>query len=176
MKIKFKNMKRIAIISTLFICLTASAQKKGVTMQDFQGLPGSWTGQLTYTDYSDDKKQATLQAKLEIVDRQDSLELSTAYTDPDGKTVADKGSLRIFDDGKQLFYDGNEFDIISVRRLGDRLTITADRDGKDNNKEAAIRETFIIGTGIFNITKQISYDGTNKFFVRNMMQFRKAVK
>ena len=169
-------MQRIAIVSTLFICLTASAQKKDATMQDFQGLPGKWTGSLTYTDYSDDKKQVTLPAKVEIVDEKDSVALISTYTEPNGKTVSDKSRICIFDDGKQLFYEGYALDIISVRRTGDRLTITADRDGSDNKREAIVREILIIGPGIFNITQQIKYENTEKFFVRNTMQLRKTAK
>lgn len=142
-------------------------------MRDLEGLPGYWTGQLTYTDYSDDKKQVSLSTKLEIINKKDSLQLNYTYTEPNGKTVTEKGDIRIYEDGKQLAYDGGEFDIVAVRRFGDRLTIIGERDGTDNNKEATIRETFIIGPGIFNIVKEVKYENAEKFLVRNQLQLRK---
>jgi len=163
------------ILSSLLLLSSTIAftQKKGATMRDLDGLPGSWAGTLTYTDYSDDKKQVTLPTKLEIVGRNDSLIFNYSYTEPNGKVVTDKGDMRIYDDGKQLLYDGNEFDIVAVRRVGDRLTIIGDREGKDNDKDAAIRETFVIGPGVFNITKEVKYETAEKFFVRNKLQLRK---
>ena len=53
------------------------------------------------------------------------------------------------------------------------IGIIADREGSDNNKEADIRETFIVGPGVFNITKEVKYEGKEKYFTRNQLQCRK---
>ena len=165
---------KLILTSLLFLSATfAFAQKKGATMRDLEGLPGNWTGTLTYTDYSDDKKQVSLLAKLEIVTINDSLRFKYSYTEPNGKVVKDNGDMRIYNEGKQLLYDGHEFDVMAVRRVGPRLTIIGERDGTDNDKEAIIRETFVIGSGVFNITKEVKYETAAKFFVRNQLQLRK---
>ena len=142
-------------------------------MKDLAGLPGSWTGTLTYTDYSDDKKQVVLPTSLTIADLKDSLSLTYSYTEPNKKIVTEVGSLYVYEGGETLFYDGNEFDIVAVRRLGDRLTIIADREGMDNNKEADIRETFIIGPATLNVHKEVKYEGTEKYFMRNQLNLKK---
>ena len=165
---------KLVFTSLLFLFATvASAQKKGATMRDLAGLPGKWSGTLTYTDYSDDKKQVVLPAKLEIVNLADSLGFKYSYTEPNGKVVTDNGDMRIYGEGKQLNYDGHQYDIMAVRRMGERLTIIAERDGQDNDKESIIRETFIIGPGVFNITKEVKYETAEKFIVRNHLQLRK---
>ena len=165
---------KLILTSLLFISATAAfAQKKDATMRDLAGLPGNWIGQLTYTDYKDDKTQVTLPTKLEIMMVNDSLRFQYSYTESNGKVVKDNGDMSIYNDGKQLFYDDHEFDVMAVRRKGDRLTIIGERDGTDNDKEAIIRETFIIGPGVFNIVKEVKYETAEKFFVRNQLQLRK---
>ena len=165
---------KLILTSVLVLSATfAFAQKKDATMRDLAGLPGTWTGQLTYTDYKDDKTQVSLATKLEIINSTDSLQFKYAYTEPNGKVVKDNGDMRIYNDGKQLSYDGHEFDIMAVRRKGERLTIIGERDGTDNDKEAIIRETFIIGPGVFNIVKEVKYETAEKFLLRNQLQLRK---
>lgn len=163
------------IVHILFFLLPAFsfAQKKELTYKDLKGLTGNWAGQLVYTDYSDDKTQVTLPTKLEVVDMNDSVALNFTYMEPNGKTVMDKGSLRTYEEGKKLWYDGFEFDILAVRRNGERLIVIAEREGPDNNKQADIRETFVIGPMVFYIKKEVKYEGTDKFFTRNGMQFKK---
>ena len=163
------------IVHILFFLLPAFsfAQKKELTYKDLKVLTGNWAGQLVYTDYSDDKTQVTLSAKLGVVDMNDSVALNFTYTEPNGKTVTDKGSMRIYEEGKKLWYDGFEFDILAVRRNGERLIVIAEREGSDNNKQSDIRETFIIGPMVFNIKKEVKYEGAEKFFTRNTLQFKK---
>ena len=164
------------LILASFFVLSATfafAQKKGATMRDLDGLPGKWSGTLIYTDYSDDKKQVSLAAKLEIIKLADSLGFKYSYTEPNGKVVTNNGDMNIYGDGKQLTYDGRQFDIMAVRRMGERLTIIAERDGQDNHKDAVIRETFVIGPGVFNVTKEVKYETAEKFIVRNQLQLRK---
>ena len=115
----------------------------------------------------------SLPALLIITSKTDSLGLDYSYTQTNGKIVANKGDLRIYNEGTNLQLDGIEYVIVAVRREGPRLTIIAERDGTDNNKEATIRQTFIIGPGILNITKEVKYETQEKFFVRTYMRLRK---
>ncbi len=166
-------MKIIFSIAFFFFSVATSAQRNSASMKDLKGLQGNWGGQLTYTDYSDDKKQVTLPTTLAIVDMNDSIGLSFIYTEPTGKTVTEKSSMRIYEDGKNMSYEGKGYDIDAVRRNGERLTIIIETEGTDNNKTADIRFTFIIGPAVFNIQKQVKYEGTEKYFTRNTLQFTK---
>lgn len=166
-------MKTILYILFILLPVFSFAQKKEFTDKDLKALTGNWAGQLVYTDYSDDKTQVTLPAKLQVLDMNDSVALNFTYTEPNGKTVTDKGSLRTYEEGKKLWYDGFDFDILAVRRNGERLIIIAEREGSDNNKQADIRETFVIGPMVFNIKKEVKYEGAEKFFTRNTLQLKK---
>ena len=166
-------MKLILASLLLFPVIFACAQKRGATQHDLDSLPGYWTGSITFTDYSDDHTKQSLPALLIITSKTDSLALDYSYTQTNGKIVANKGDLRIYNEGTNLQLDGIEYVIVAVRREGPRLTIIAERDGTDNNKEATIRQTFIIGPGILNITKEVKYETQEKFFVRTYMRLRK---
>jgi hypothetical protein len=166
-------MKIILTGLCFFLSALSFAQNRGFTYKDLKGLEGNWAGQLVYTDYSDDIKQVSLQASLSVIDMKDSLGMSFMYTEPNGKTVTDKYSMRIYGNGEKLVYDGMEFDISAVRRSGPRLVVIVEREGTDNNREADIRETFIIGPAVFNIQKEVRYEGSEKYFTRNKIQFTK---
>jgi len=167
-------MKFILTSLLLLITTFAFTQKKGATMRDFDSLPGNWTGQfIYYTSDAAGVTQTTVQTKLEIVNKVDSLVLNFTPVAANSKTSAFQSSLRIFDDGKQLFYDSHEFDIVAVRRVGQRLTIIADREGTDDKKDATIRETFVIFPGVLNVTTEVKYDTAEKFIVRNKLELKK---
>lgn len=163
------------ILSFLFLSISviAAAQRGGVTESELKKLVGSWAGTLTYTDYSDDKTQSTLPAKLEIVDLKDSLGFNYTYTEPNGKLVTDKSSLRFYTEGDKLGIDGETWFLSEVRRRGIRLTLIADKDATDNNKEAEIRKIITIGPSTLNIIKQVKYKGAKDYFIRNKTELQK---
>lgn len=160
-------MRYAVSILFMFFVSICPAQKKSASPADLKDLPGNWKGQLVYTDYKDDKTQVTLQTTIHISSSGDSMLMDFTYTEPNGKKVTDKGSIRIYNDGKNIYYDGNEYDIIRVARNGARLTIIAEREGNDNDREADIRDTFIIGPDNINFKKEVKYVNEAKYFVRN---------
>lgn len=166
-------MKIILCCLFLSISVIAAAQRGGVTAGELKKLVGTWAGTLTYTDYSDDKTQSSLPAKLEIVDLKDSLGFNYTYTEPNGKLVTDKSSLRFYAGGDKLGIDGETYFLSAVRRRGVRLTLIADKEGTDNNKEAEIRKTIIIGPSLLNIIKEVKYTGAKDYFVRNKTELQK---
>ncbi len=166
-------MKIILSCLFLFFSVCATAQRNGLTDKDLKDLAGNWSGTLTYTDYSDDKTHTSLPTQLVIVDLKDSLGLNFTYTEPNGKKVTDKSSLRIYEDGDKLNIDGHVYFIAAVRRKGIRLTIIAENEGEDNNKAAEIRQTIIIGPSILNILKEVRYTGMKDYFIRSKTELQK---
>lgn len=166
-------MKIILASLLLFSSFFAAAQKGGVTADELNKLAGNWSGTLTYTDYSNDTSKTSLPTKLEIIDLKDSLGFNYTYTEPNGTLVKDKGSLRYLKEVDQLFIDGDTYYVNAVRRRGVRLTIIADREGTDNNKEAEIRKTITIGPSVLIIIKEVKYSGAKEYFVRNKTELQK---
>ncbi len=166
-------MKIILVCLLLFSSFFATAQKGGVTADELKKLAGNWSGILTYTDYSNDKSKTSLPTKLEIVDLKDSLRFNYTYTEPSGKLVKNKGSLRYLKEEDQLIIDGDTYYVNAVRRRGVRLTIIADREGTDNDKPAEIRKTITIGPSLLIIIKEVKYSGAKEYFIRNKTELQK---
>ncbi len=165
-------MKIILSVSFFLLSALAIAQNKGLTYKDLRGLQGNWAGQTITTGYLD-KKQVTFQTTLVVIDMIDSIRLTFNNTEPNGKSVTNKNSMRIYEDGKKLGYDGEEFDIAAVRRNGERLIVIVEREGTDNKKPVDFRYTFIIGPAVFNIQEETKYEGDEKYFVTNKIQLTK---
>lgn len=168
-------MKTIFTALILFAAFTATAQvgARGVSAKDFQDLTGTWTGKLVYTDYGDDKTQVSLPAQAQIVYLKDSVLMNFTYTEPNGKQVIDKGSLRMYGDGDKISINGEEYLVNAVRRKGVRLSIIAEKEGTDINKEAIIRKTVIMGPGILIINKYVQYTGAKTWLLRNKTELSK---
>lgn len=166
-------MKIILACLLLFSSFFAAAQKGGVTAEELKKLAGNWSGTLIYTDHSNDTSKTSIPTKLEIIDLKDSLGFSYTYTEPGGNLVKKKGSLRYFKEEDQLFIDGDTYYVSAVRRRGVRLTIIADREGADNNKEADIRKTITIGPSVLIIIKEVRYRGAKEYFVRNKRELQR---
>ena len=137
-------------------------------MRDFEGLACSWTSEYTYLDDKSDSCTTTVKKKVEIVNKGDSMELK--FTNDKGMS---RTSLRIYNEGKNLGYGPFEYDIVAVRRLGDRLIIIADREGTGSNKGLIIRQTFTIWPGILNITRETEKEGTDRFYADSWDKLKK---
>ena len=100
----------------------------------------------------------------------DTLLLKSCYTEPDGNVVKDSAFLYINDSASQVTYTGDVYSIMRVRRTGSRLIIVTTTDGKDNNRDAEIRQTFTLSAKSFSILKQVRYlDGAEDFFMRHQL-------
>ena len=168
-------MKIICSILFFFLSVCVVAQRPtGVTEKELKDLVGNWAGTMVYTGYGNDKSQVTLATTLEIVDMKDSLVFNYTYTEPGGKQVKEKNSMRIYEDGNRLSFDSAQFDIVATRRRGPRLTIIAEREGAENFRSADFQETIILGPGILNFTKGIRYmDMTDAYFIRKRLTLKK---
>ena len=168
-------MKIIFSILFFFFSMIVIAQPPaGVTDNELKALVGNWAGSMVYTGYTDEKSQVTLATKLEIVDMKDSLVFNFTYTEPGGKQITEKKSLRIYENGNRLSFDSAQFDIVVTRRRGPRLTIIAERTGVENFRSADFQEIINLGPGILNFTKGIRYmDMTDAYFIRKRVTLTK---
>lgn len=156
----------------LSVCLTAQ-KSIGVTDKELKELVGTWTGTMVYTTDYGGKTQVTLPTTLEIVDMKDSLGFNYTYTEPGGKPVTEKNSMRIYEDGNKLSFDSAQFDIVETRRRGVRTTIIAEREGADKFRSADFQEIIIMGSANLNITLKTRYMDMTEYFISKRLALTK---
>ena len=146
----------------------------GLTEKEMKDLVGNWSGTMVYTGSGTEKVQITVQVKLEVVDRKDSLVFNYTYTDPAGKETKEKNSFRIYEEGNRLSFDGAQFDIVDTRRRGPRITIIAEREGAENFRAADYQEMINFGPSILNFTNGIRYmDMSDAYAIRKRVTLTK---
>lgn len=149
-------------------CSKGFAQDNIITASDFAPLISTnWKGNLTYTDYTSGKL-TKIPVNLSVMQINDtSFELSLNFPDEPQANGAD--TIHILNDGTYL--DNKK--IVSVQKSGNAATITGESTGSDNNKPAQFRYTYVISLSKFTITKEVRYDDSNEYFLRNKYQFNK---
>jgi hypothetical protein len=167
-------MKIIFSALFMFLQIVVFAQTaKPVTNAELKALVGNWTGSMVATGFVDGKNQHNFSTALEVTDMQDSLMFNITYTDETGKQLFEKYPLRIYDNGDKLSFDSTQFEITDIRRRGIRLTIYAEREGYDTNRQVEWQDIFIIGPGILNITKGIRYPDMINFSIQKRLTLTK---
>lgn len=166
-------MKTIVSLFFFFCSMAAVAQpgRTSITEKEIKDLVGHWAGTMVYTA---DSSQVTSAVDLKVIDAKDSLVFYYSYTQKDGKQFSDTNSLRVYEDGNKLIFDGQQLEIMATRRRGVRLTIIAERAGVENYRSADFQETINIGPGILNYTKGIRYmDMSEAYFIRKRVTLTK---
>lgn len=157
------------IILGLLIFLSAckgGEQKDTVSFKDLEPLKGTWTGKQDILA-SDDTSWVSYPTTLEISTLKDTLELGFSFRAANGEELEEKGIFYIHEDGKKLNFGPSEYNIQSVNRANNDLTIIAMKEDEDNDKQADIRLTIGIHSNR-NLTmlREVKYKGTEKFFKR----------
>lgn len=152
------------IVLTLVSALAVFSQDS-VVAADLKQLEGAkWVGELTYLDYSSNKR-TTIKSNVTI------------------SRSTDKESIWIFDfeyplepkanskKDVKLATDGREFDGETVserKKLADgTLRIVTTSRGKDNGRDATYIKTYSIGIKSFSVKKEVRIDGSSEIFERN---------
>lgn len=146
--------------------VSASAQTASISARDLKPIEGrQWTGTLTYLDYTSGKK-TTIKSNI-VVTHSDSDALSWTFEMHYPLEPAADGK-----DEVKLSLDGRTFDGESViertKLSGGILRVVTTGRGKDDNRDAVFRHTYLIGKKTFSIRKEVKFDGSNDFFERNI--------
>jgi len=171
-------MNLIQMSATLFLVFSfgilaaqenSTEQEYSVTKQDIDKLIGGWTGMLTYVDYSS-KKQYSMPCNLKINGNERKLKLSYSY--PNEPNANSKGKIKVSKDGSTI----NKKKIVSKTvDSANNVEIKVEHLGKDGNegKNALIRETYKIGMEYFVIRKEVKFEGTSNWMIRNEYDFKR---
>jgi hypothetical protein len=164
-------MKKIILVWFVALFFSAFAQTPKVKVKDLQNLTGAqWTGTLTYLDYRKNTR-VSIPSNLTVTQsKDDKSSWIFEYQYPDEPKANSKETIAISKDGKT--FDGKT--VIERTRLADKtLKIVMEKSGSDNDKKALFRFTYLLGKTSFSIKKEVRYEETTDFFVRNEYSWKR---
>ncbi|WEK69868.1 MAG: hypothetical protein P0Y62_18930 [Candidatus Chryseobacterium colombiense] len=169
-------MKQLTNILLVGFCLltatlTQAQKKMNGLVNDFIKVEGSWTGQLTYLDYSSGKPY-TMSADLEIKRIPNTNEFLFVHTYPKEKSANKTDTIIISKDGQ---YIGKE-KLVSRKKLSNGATmIITEKEGKDGNdgKKATIRQTYTLGNSSFSTQKDVLFSGETAWIKRHEYVYKR---
>jgi hypothetical protein len=168
---------RLIFVTILFSSSVIMAQtklnpeKNVIEISDIQNLIGDWEGTLTYIDYTSNNP-FSMPSALEIKSRKKNRKLILYYKYKNEPKANSKSKFKISKDGSEL----NGKSIISrLKKTEGNIQIITEYSGKDgnDNKNAKIRNIYIIGVEKFVMRKEVQFEGTNDWIMRNEYNFNK---
>lgn len=162
-----KNTLTNILIVFAFLLPNIIYSQNIVTTDDLKTLLGEWTGSLTYTDYSTNKP-FTMPANLIVSQGKNNDQLILNINYPNEPNANSRDRIRISKDGTQL----NKLEVKSKQVLPNgQVQITTQYSGKDNGKQALIKNTYTIGTSEFIIRKEVKFQNSDDWLVRNEYKY-----
>lgn len=149
--------------------ISKTSSESKIVPEDLKIILGDWTGTLTYLDYSSGKPY-TMPANLSVKQGKNDFELLLLITYPNEPKANRSEKIKISKDGKQL----NKKHIKAKEELpnGQAQMIT-EYEGKDNKKKALIRNTYILSGKQFTIRKEVQFENSDKWIIRNEYNYNK---
>lgn len=164
---KFISIWLIAISFSVFVFGLAPKVK----IKDLQNLTGAqWMGTLSYLDYGKNTK-VSIPSNLTVTQsKENKTSWIFEYQYPDEPKANSKKIVAISEDGKTF----NDETVVERTSLADKsLRIVTEKSGTDNDKKALFRYTYLLGKTNFSIKKEVRYEGTNEFFLRNEYSWKR---
>lgn len=156
-------MKQLFVIAAL-IFLQSPVISQRVSINDFKNIEGSWSGQLTYLDYTSNKQESINANMKGHTKGNNQFELDFRYPGETGKGGSDVYSLQ--KNGRAI----NGMKVLERTESSDgSLKIVLEDKGKDgnDNKKATFNFILEMGNNKFVMTKMVKFDGEKEFFQRN---------
>ena len=163
-------MKILLSLALIFFSVfTAVAQTARLSHKDLNPLEGGkWVGSLTYLDYSSGKS-TSIKSDISVSKLSDR-KWSFAFTYPDEPKANSKDNVILGDHGRT--FDGET--VVERTKLRDGVTrLVTSRAGKDNDKPATIRHTYLISKREFSIKKEVKLDSGGDYFERHIYSWRR---
>lgn len=137
-----------------------------ISVKDFKPVYGSWQGTITYKDYTSGKP-FTMPANLTVNPAPTNKnQLVLIYEYPNEPKANGNDTMSFSVDGQQL---NNETLVSKTKKDKGTLEIITERAGVDgnDNKKALIRHVYTISKKRFIIRKEVKFDGTGEYIMRN---------
>jgi hypothetical protein len=161
-------MKRF-LFTIVIAFIFSSIQAQSLQVKDLSSSVGSWEGKLTYLDYSSGKPY-TMLANIKISLTADNMGYVMSYEYPKEPHANSKDTT---------FIVGNYFGkdkIVKFKKHSDaEYKMTTEVDGNDGNenKKAVLRHTYLLKSNTFSVTKEVKFEGSDKWIKRNEYLFNR---
>lgn len=172
---KITSNKFFIVFAVFFTCQIFAQQsnsiitEKTVGPEDIEIILGNWTGSLTYIDYSSNKPY-TMPADVTVKQGKNKNKLTLNFKYSNEPKANSQGQISISKKGDKI----NKEIIVSKRKLSnEKLEIITEYNGTDNKKNALIRNKYILGNKQFVIRKEVKFEKSNKWIMRNEYSFER---
>lgn len=130
-------------------------------------ISGKWKGTLTYIDYGTNKP-FTMPANVSVEQGKNEYQVQLLINYPKEPNANSKDKIKISKDG--LLLNKRK---VATRQIvtNQEVKITTEYTGKDNNKNALIRNVYILGPKRFIIRKEVKFDDSEDWLMRNEYNF-----
>ena len=160
------NLTKILIVFAFLLPINNYSQNI-VTTDDLKTLLGEWAGTLTYIDYGTNKP-FTMPANLIVSQGKNNNQIVLNNNYPNEPNANSRDKIKISIDGTQL----NKLDIKSKQVFPNgQVQITTQYSGKDNGKQALIKNIYIFGTSEFIIRKVVKFENSDDWLMRNEYKY-----
>ena len=161
---------RILLILVVTPFLGQAQEKEDlVSIDDLDLIIGEWQGTLTYIDYgSGSPYTMPVEATITAGKKNNLLQIEMVY--PNEPKANNSSKITISRDGKSI----NKQTIVSrlINASGEVEIITED-SGKDDNRQATIRHTYILGKDRFINRKEVRFAEQDDWLMRNEFSYRR---
>lgn len=127
-------------------------------------------GTLVYLDYRSNK-EVSIPSNLTVTESEgDNLTWIFEYEYPKEPKANSKANVILTKDGARI----NDEVVVERQILdGGILRLVTERRGKDNDRDALFRYTYLIGESTFSIKKEVRPEGSTQFFERNRYSWKR---
>ena len=150
---------------------SVSIKEAKIQRDDVQLLTGAqWAGTLTYLDYRSNKK-VSIPANLSVKPNgDDKWSWVFEYQYPDEPHANSSEIIRLSKDGRSM----NDEVVLERTSLPEgTVRFVTEKKGKDNNRSATFRYTYLLNAKNFSIKKEVRYENENQFFERNEFSWKR---
>lgn len=164
----------VALLSIGMLLSSVSAQVT-VKNKELKNLAGNWEGELEYLDYQNDKSKTRLKLRSVNTVKDGKVSQAIVYIEPNGKEVKSGGAFALSPDGREIVEEKIKWTITknSFDKKAKTRAIVYETKWKDNDRAAELRETMIVGENEFSVTKEVRYENTADYFVRNTHRYKR---
>ena len=161
-------MKYIILNIILLFSLGSYGQPQ-ITPEDLKSIVGTWDGSITYVDYQTNKP-FTMAANLVVEQgrNENTLVLNNFY--PNEPKANNSEKIKVSNNGTML----NRHLVTRREELENgHIQIQTEHNGKDDNKKAQIRHTYIIGKKVFLIRKEVQFSPGEEWIKRSEFSYNR---
>ncbi len=159
----------LSISLSILLFTSISFGQNTVQPEILEHTIGEWKGSLTYLDYQTNEPY-TMPVNLRIENGKNRYQFKLFLEFPDEPSANSTDKIKLSKDGTKI----NKTDVISNKKISEEeFEIITEYSGNDNNEKAKIRVIYTIGKTELNIRKEVKFENTEKWILRNEYNYKR---